>query len=219
MWKYGGVYSDLDTISLKSFNPLIDERKNGIGDLFENNADIGNGLMIFQPKLPYILYLMKEFYKNYNGNEWAINGPQLLAKTLLDFCNIDNIHSHLLPGYKKPQGKTFYITKKTNLNQNLVYLDKKHKCANLNIFPHYYFYPILFYKTEFLKNSFTKNSTYNENYWKVIKNSYSIHFYNKLTSMQITKPSDKSFYSELAARYCDFTYDYVKKKNFSFDSV
>lgn len=218
MWKYGGVYSDLDTISLKSFNPLIMEGKNGIGDMFENNVDIGNGLMIFQPKMSYIFYLMEEFTKNYNRNEWAINGPKLIVKTLLDFCDIDSIHRHFLPGYKIPREKTLFITKKTNLNKTLIYLDKKHKCANLSIFPQNYFYPILFLNSEFLKNSFSKNSKNNETYWNAIKSSYSVHFYNKQTFMHVTKPSDRSFYSELASIYCKFTYNYVKKNNLYFDS-
>lgn len=109
---------------------------------------------------------MEEFTKNYNRNELAINGPQLIVKTLLDFCDIDNTHRNFLPGYKIPQEKTLFITKKKNLNQTFFYLDK---CANLIIFPQNYFYPLSFLNSEFLKNSFSKNSKNDETYWKAIK--------------------------------------------------
>ena len=220
MWKYGGVYSDLDTITLKSFEPLIAQGKNGIGDMFENFADIGNGVMVFQPKLDYIHYLMEKFANNYKSNNWSSNGPILLVQTLLDYCDIDEIHRHLLPGYKRPKEKTLHLTRRPKpKHRTPVYSDKKHKCANLTIFPQSYFYPILYEYFDALKDAFVENSTFDELYWKAIENSYSIHFYGKLTSLDVTKPSDKSFYGELASLYCDFTYNYVKENNLFFDSV
>ena len=218
MWKYGGVYSDLDTITLKSFEPLIYEGKNGIGDMFEDFASIGSGVMIFRSKLPYIGYLMEEFTRNYVADKWSINGPQLIAKTLLDYCDIVNIHRHLMPGYLNLQEKTFNMTRLKKPYQNLVYLDKKHKCNNLTIFPQHYFYPFLHVNTLLLNSVFAMKSTLNENYWKAIKSSYSIHFYNRLTFMLSTKPRDKSFYAELASIYCNFTYNYVKENDLYFDS-
>jgi mannosyltransferase OCH1-like enzyme len=38
MWKYGGFYSDLDTISLKDFSPLL--KYSGFGYLNENGPSL-----------------------------------------------------------------------------------------------------------------------------------------------------------------------------------
>lgn len=219
MWKYGGVYSDFDTITIKSFKSLIDEEKNGVGDIGDNPAGVSNSLMVFQSKQPYIHYVMEEFTKNYVGNEWAANGPFLLLRTLLDYCDIDNIHRHLLPGYTltKRTKSIQHLTRSPKPNQTLVNMDKTHKCANLTIFPQHYFFPIMHYDWNLFDKIYSKNSALNQKYWKTIESSYSIHFFNKLTSTIKTKPNDKSFYSELASLYCTFTYNYVNKNNLNFD--
>ena len=221
MWKYGGIYSDLDTVTLKSFKPLMDKGKSGIGHMFENYADIANGIMVFQSKFPFIFYVIEKFAKNYDANIWGKNGPILLAKSLLEYCDIDNIHQHLLPGYKMPQGKTVHFTRPPMKQQTLVYLDKRHKCFNFTIFPKHYFYPIMFYPfkdRQQLFNAFAKNLSLDESNWKAIYESYSVHFFDKITYNLKTKPGENSFYEKLASLYCTFTYSYIKENDLCFDS-
>lgn len=215
MSKYGGVYSDLDTITLKSFKNLLDDGKNGIGYMYENYVDIGIGVLVFQKNMTFINYLIDKFSKTYSEFEWGINGPILFAKSLLDFCDIENIHRHLLPGYKEPNNKTMFVTKGPNTNQKLVYMNKNHKCSNIQIFPEKYFYPLFLTERNYL-NIFDKNTTSNEKYWKAINNSYSMHYFGKISAEKHSKADDKSFYSVLASIYCDYTFDYVKKNNLVF---
>ena len=216
MWKYGGVYSDLDTMTLKSFQEFLDKGKSGFGDMYENHVDMGVGVLVFQPKLPFMRYVVEKFPRIYKPKEWGSNGPILFAESLLEYCEIDSIHRNLLPGYKVPSKKTRFVTRRiNNTNQTPVYMDKNHKCANLYIFPQHYFYPFFLIEKTYLA-IFGKNSSLNAYLWKAINGSYSVHYYGKASSEKRTRPSDESFYSVLASKYCDFTFNYVKKNDLSF---
>ena len=216
MWKYGGVYSDLDTVTLKSFQPLLDQGKNGFGDMFENYLDMGVGVLVFQSRLEFMRYVIENFPKIYRGDEWGTNGPMHFANSLFEYCNIDNIHRHLLPGYQIPSNKTVFVTRLPNSNHKLVYMDKNHKCSNLNIFPSYYFYPLSLTEKKYL-TIFKKNSSLNPYFWKAINSSFSLHYFGKVSSLEQTKPSDNSFYSILASNYCDFTFNFTKNNNLTFN--
>ena len=64
LYKYGGLYSDLDTITIKSFEPLM--KYSGFGYMTESNrSSLGNGLIIFTQKHPYLYYVIKEMSETY----------------------------------------------------------------------------------------------------------------------------------------------------------
>lgn len=209
MYKYGGVYSDLDTITIKSFEPLLDEGKNGFGNLDEK---IGIGVLLFKSKTPYLEYVINKFPKIYKPDEWATNGPILLYESIKEFCKIDNIHYHLLQGcFKK-------MPKKINFTQTPVYLNNTHKCADLRVFFQNFFYPFLWQNKDY-KKIFEKNSKDNDDLKRAVSNSYSIHYYGKLSSFNEAKPGDNSFFSFIAKKYCSVTYNYVQEHNLSFNGV
>ena len=69
-----------------------------------------------------------------------------------------------------------------------------------------------------LIDAFEKDSALNESYWKTIYDSYSVHFFDKITASLTTKPGENSFFDQLTSLYCTFTYSYVKENDLYFDS-
>jgi hypothetical protein len=65
LYKYGGIYSDFDTITMKSFQSLL--KYSGFGLITESNSSsVGNGLIIFKSNHPYLNYTIKQFVENYS---------------------------------------------------------------------------------------------------------------------------------------------------------
>lgn len=199
LWKYGGVYSDLDTITLKSFEPLLNDGKSGFGDMKEREESIGTGILLFRTKHPFLEYAMKRFSKNYSPDIWGANGPLLIIQSAKEFCQIDNIHRSLF-GVNYSQ---LSIKNKTNQSDLLL-----NNCADLRIFPQSYFYPILYvdggHEKIFEKCDECKTK---------IRDSYSMHYYGALSSRFQPRADDvtSSFFSYVAANHCDFTFNYVKE--------
>ncbi len=79
MWKYGGVYSNLDRITTKSFEPLIDNNTNG----FSNNNDLLMTFMMFSrikhSLLTYILMRLSD----------SVNMSELIRTARDDLCNFN----------------------------------------------------------------------------------------------------------------------------------
>ncbi|XP_042149546.1 lactosylceramide 4-alpha-galactosyltransferase [Ixodes scapularis] len=80
LWKYGGVYADLDTLVLKSVANL----QNSVSR--ERFPLIGNSMMSFQKGHPFLLACLQEFAINYKPRRWAYNGPRLLERVLKTWC-------------------------------------------------------------------------------------------------------------------------------------
>ena len=92
VYKYGGVYSDLDTITVKDFSFI--RKYNGFGAL--NNKEVGSGLLHFTKQHPFILKCLERFNRDYNGKVWAANGPLLIQKELVIYCNQTNFENLML---------------------------------------------------------------------------------------------------------------------------
>lgn len=80
LWKYGGVYADMDVLTLKSFGEL---RNVVARELF---PDVGNSVMVFDRGHPFLLRCLEEFSRTYKSRKWAHNGPRLLERVLSWFC-------------------------------------------------------------------------------------------------------------------------------------
>ena len=130
IYKYGGVYSDLDTITIKDFSFI--RKFNGFGTL-ENPQFVQAGVLHFSKKHPFILKCLNSFNKNYNGKVWAANGPLLIQKELAIYCNQTNF-KHLLFNFNKSRNK-----------------------CDVGIYPSEYFYP---YPWNEYKALFQKNATF-----------------------------------------------------------
>ena len=183
LYKYGGFYSDLDTIAVKSFEAL--RYKSGAGFLNETWNSLGNGFLHFTKNHPFMEFLMKEFKTRYNSKKRGKNGPTLLVESIARYCELRNIFQPLM--------------NKTSLPIN-------HKCNDLVIYPEMFFYPYS-YISKGTKKLFGKNSSVEIS---LIIGAFSVHFYGGLTNDLKVAINDFNLYEYLAAQHCPFTYDYVK---------
>ncbi|XP_043557633.1 alpha-1,4-N-acetylglucosaminyltransferase-like [Chiloscyllium plagiosum] len=88
LWKYGGIYLDTDTISLK---PL--EFQNFIVAQSANYAS--NGILGFNRSHPFLENCLTDFVEKYNGAVWGQQGPTLITKNLQKWCGTDLLDQFL----------------------------------------------------------------------------------------------------------------------------
>ncbi|XP_066137544.1 lactosylceramide 4-alpha-galactosyltransferase-like [Euwallacea fornicatus] len=84
LWKYGGIYLDLDVIVIKNMENLPD---NFAGAQSDNL--VANGVMGFSSFGKGNLYVnecLHDMSKNFNGKEWGLNGPQLITRNIFKHC-------------------------------------------------------------------------------------------------------------------------------------
>ena len=80
LWKYGGYYADLDTITVKSVDSLIDYP--GVGYINENHDSLNNAIMNFPQKHPFLVMALNDIMLTYNPQIWGHNGPLLMIRTM-----------------------------------------------------------------------------------------------------------------------------------------
>ncbi|XP_049820394.1 lactosylceramide 4-alpha-galactosyltransferase-like isoform X2 [Aethina tumida] len=88
MWKFGGIYLDLDMIFLKSFNTLP---KNFGGA--QSKDIINSAVMGFENKgvgLTYVTSCLNDLNNTFKGTEWAYNGPGLITRFSQKQCKTKN---------------------------------------------------------------------------------------------------------------------------------
>jgi lactosylceramide 4-alpha-galactosyltransferase len=97
LYKYGGIYSDLDSITLRSFQPLLNY--SGFPLESKGSTPVVTGSFFIMPKKHRLLYqLMEYFVVDYNPDDWNAVGPKLITKLLARYCNRTN--AELLVGKK-----------------------------------------------------------------------------------------------------------------------
>lgn len=78
LWKFGGIYLDLDVIVLKN----LDELPLNFGGA--QSADlVANGVMGFSrfgKGHNYTVECLEDLSKNFEGKQWGSNGPQLITR-------------------------------------------------------------------------------------------------------------------------------------------
>ncbi|CAN7945934.1 unnamed protein product [Ixodes hexagonus] len=79
VWKYGGVYCDLDIVVKRPFGHL----RNSVGEE-EPGAPVC-GVLVFDRKHPFIRRCLEEFSEGYNPKRWAHNGPGVIKRALADY--------------------------------------------------------------------------------------------------------------------------------------
>lgn len=88
LYKYGGVYIDVDMILLRSFSGL----KNAIGaqsidpQTGEWNR-LNNAVLVFDKRHSLLLKFIQEFALTFDGNRWGHNGPYLLTRVVTNLGN------------------------------------------------------------------------------------------------------------------------------------
>ena len=202
IWKYGGFYSDLDTITLKDLSPL--RKYSGFGYLYENGPSLGNGFIHFRAQHPFIYEVMKKFVEKYTAFGWGENGPVLIINTIKSYCNIHNLDNLII----KDESLNSYITK----NVTLMPISVTSEC-DFVLYPMNFFYPYSYKKGDF-KLAFKQNSQLD---LSRIINSYSIHFYGKLSSKLRVNLNDYSLYEFLAMTQCKRIYQEIGRELKYFD--
>ncbi|KAL1359827.1 hypothetical protein HN51_005180 [Arachis hypogaea] len=98
LYKYGGVYLDIDLIFLKDLSSL----RNAIG---AQNMDpvtkkwlrLNNAVMVFDKKHPILLDFIEEFAQTFDGNRWGHNGPYMVSRVVGRVGNTPGYDITILP--------------------------------------------------------------------------------------------------------------------------
>jgi mannosyltransferase OCH1-like enzyme len=226
LYKYGGFYSDFDTITVRSLYP-ISKYAAAMGYLWENKDSIGNGFLHFRLGHPLLLAAMNEFNNNYYPYAWGFNGPMLLKKLIKDYCKLDdlNLFKKLLKNvsYFELREKLDYLTElKEAYKNDSLELEEQTKTTSMKliketesepcdvvIYPKEFIYPISWIKYNY-RLLFMPDSNFNVS---TFINTYSVHFYGKFTNKYKVKPNDYSLYDYFASYNCPNVYNSVKYSN------
>ncbi|XP_039009016.1 lactosylceramide 4-alpha-galactosyltransferase-like [Hibiscus syriacus] len=103
LYKYGGVYLDVDFVILKDFIGL----RNAIGaqsisTITKKWTRINGAAMIFDEGHPILYDFLEEFAATYDGSKWGHNGPYLISRVIQRVENKPGYNFTILPP------KTFY---------------------------------------------------------------------------------------------------------------
>ncbi len=183
LYKHGGIYSDLDTINIRSFKEILDY--NGVGQA--DNTNPGNGFLVFGKHNKLLEKAMKEFGSTYNPHLWGANGPALFLRVIKQYCNSTDPFNQLLL-FKTSHG----------LSKNLT--------CDTSIFPYNYFYPISWISANQL---FQHDSSISI---KDFIDTYSVHFYGKLTSNQPVNWQENSIYEYFSSFNCPLVYGKLRSR-------
>lgn len=98
LYRYGGVYLDMDFILLKPLNGL----RNCIGaqsmDLgFKHWTRLNNAVLIFDKNHPLLLRFIDEFALTFDGNKWGHNGPYLVSRVVEKLGKRHGLNFTILP--------------------------------------------------------------------------------------------------------------------------
>ncbi|KAK6231252.1 hypothetical protein SCA6_001325 [Theobroma cacao] len=112
LYKYGGVYLDVDFIILKDFMGL----RNAIGaqsidPITRKWTRINGAAMIFNDAHPLLLDFLQEFAMTFDGSKWGHNGPYLVSRVIGRVGNAPGYNLTILPP------KTFYPMTWTNIDR------------------------------------------------------------------------------------------------------
>ncbi|XP_042859246.1 lactosylceramide 4-alpha-galactosyltransferase-like [Penaeus japonicus] len=114
VWRYGGFYSDTDTVCLKSISPL----KNVIVTSTGDRNHIANGVFHFTNRHEFITFIMSTMTKMYSPRAWGSMGPNTFNRCTREYCKLPNLQS-LFPKER----------------------EDPIKCGNITVLPEYYLLP------------------------------------------------------------------------------
>ncbi|XP_068201829.1 lactosylceramide 4-alpha-galactosyltransferase-like [Palaemon carinicauda] len=167
VWKWGGIYSDTDSICIRSTSKIA----NAVG-MYE--ADKVNGaVLIGQPRHKVYWMLMEYIKQNFRGDKWGVNGPHAITNVMYEFCNASTFEGIAKSG----QG-----------------------CGTMKVLSPEAFYPI-----PYGKNRAYTQARRTTNLSKLFKDSYVLHFWNKLTKNTPVRPKGHSILYTAAKTFCPVT--------------
>jgi mannosyltransferase OCH1-like enzyme len=94
IYRHGGFYSDFDTVTLKTLEPLLEHRA---GFPFEESGHyrLTGSFFVAHKNHPFLYYLMQKYVTDYDG-QWGTVGPNLIRKYLSLYCNVTNNNDLLI---------------------------------------------------------------------------------------------------------------------------
>lgn len=131
LWKYGGIYLDLDVIVIK---PLQDLPPNYAGSESENN--VAAGVINFSPDgrgHGFAQKCLEDLHRNFRGKDWGYNGPGVITRLLKNLCGAKKAKDMLkkdCKGFKVYPPEVFYPVEWWNWK---MYFDSKYNKKMLNI--------------------------------------------------------------------------------------
>lgn len=99
--RYGGIYLDCDTFSIRAFEPL---RVHDTVLAVEPNAGLCNAVILTTPNSPFI-QLWLESYRNYDASRWRYNSvevPYAIARQCPELIHVEGEYAFFFPTYDDP---------------------------------------------------------------------------------------------------------------------
>lgn len=98
VYKFGGVYVDMDVLVLRSLSRL----RNAIGaqavDAGTGNwSRLNNAVLAFDRGHPLLYKFIEEFALTFNGNRWGFNGPYLVSRVVRRVAGRPGFEFSVLP--------------------------------------------------------------------------------------------------------------------------
>ncbi|RXH81775.1 hypothetical protein DVH24_036116 [Malus domestica] len=82
LYKYGGIYLDIDLVILKDFSSLRNAvGAQSVGKDSKQWTRLNGAVMIFDINHPILVDFLEEFATTFNGNKWGHNGPYLVSRS------------------------------------------------------------------------------------------------------------------------------------------
>ena len=182
LWKYGGYYADLDTISLKSIEQLL--HLNGFSVQSDNPLQVNNANIIFSKNHPLLLDLMQLMVRNYDPNNWTGLGQHKIIELFRNKCSqsMDKL-----------------------LIEDLEKMDDKIINCGLHLFSKKYFAPYNWFDWKVL---FQRNHSVEIHRFI---NAFSIHFYSKKSEQETKLKDSDSIFEFYAKTNCPVSYKHYFK--------
>lgn len=177
LWKYGGVYLDLDVVMLKSLEQLgsdylVAESNTSVsssGVYFSSNSSNNDGL-----GHKFAEMCLQELAINFKGSSWNRNGPGLLTRVLHKWCGF---------------------------NSSKINIELLKPCSPVKILPKETFLPV-----DWSNNGALFSEKELKSVLDTVSAAYSVHIYNHINSKKRIKKGSNVAYDYLARRHCPRVY-------------
>ncbi|XP_074650281.1 uncharacterized protein LOC141905339 [Tubulanus polymorphus] len=131
---YGGIYTDLDVVIVKSFDPL---RKYATTMGLETPGGLCNGIIISKANASF-LKIWHQSYKTFNDNQWAYHSVQLPAQLAAKHPNLIHVEPRSLhrPNWMEREwiyntGKLYDLSKNYAVHTWFRFYNKDHTAEDI----------------------------------------------------------------------------------------
>ncbi|KAJ3396022.1 hypothetical protein HDU92_004325 [Lobulomyces angularis] len=204
IWKKGGIYLDMDIISINSFKDLMEKRLVAR----EDSVRVNNAVLSFPPNDPFIWSSMEVFVNNFNGYAWANNGPLCLTRAIMRDCYWETLKTGKIDEFEKYTSD--YDPQNEQISKNLLKFEnfeKRNYCKSIDIANRSRFYPVHYSQSSFFTAPWTENCNLLK---QIYKKSVGIHWWNRMFKFKKSK-TELSPNSTLAKIFNDQCPVYMKQ--------